>query len=33
MLDGKEIFNKKEIGRYPILGEVTGIIKGLHPEL
>lgn len=32
-LNGKDIFNKKEIGRYPILGEVTRMIKDLHPEL
>ena len=32
-LDGSVIFNKTTIGRYPILGEVTKIIRDLHPEL
>ncbi|MSR75062.1 MAG: hypothetical protein EXS14_06305 [Planctomycetes bacterium] len=32
-LEGKVIFDKKSIGRYPILGEVTKIIRDLYPEL
>jgi len=32
-VDGALVFDKKAKGRYPILGEVTGLIRDLRPEL
>ncbi len=32
-LDGQIIFDKKTVGRYPILGEMTKAIRDLRPEL
>lgn len=32
-LDGEVIFDKKAKGRYPILGEISDLVRDLRPEL